>query len=51
MENKNKNIKKNTSEKYVSKIESLITGDITSIDVAATLFEMMLKDPMSKNKI
>jgi len=42
MEKIKENIKKNSSEKYVSKIESLINEDITSIDVAAALFEMML---------
>lgn len=43
MEKLKETLKKNTFEKYVSKIESLITDDTTSVDVAAALFEMMLQ--------
>jgi len=44
MEKIKENLKNDTSEKYIPKIESLLTDNITSIDVAATLFEMMLKE-------
>ena len=37
------NLKKDDFEKYIPKIESLITDDITSLDIAATLFAMMYK--------
>ncbi len=43
MEKLKETLKKNTFEKYVSKIESLITDNTTSVDVAAALFEMMLQ--------
>ncbi len=43
MEKLKETLKKNTFEKYVTKIESLITDNITSVDVAAALFEMMLQ--------
>lgn len=43
MEKLKETLKKNTFEKYVTKIESLITDDTTSVDVAAALFEMMLQ--------
>ena len=38
------NLKKDDFEKYIPKIESLITDDITSLDIAATLFSMMYKE-------
>lgn len=38
------NLKKDEFEKYIPKIESLITDDITSLDIAATLFAMMYKE-------
>ena len=44
MEKIKENLKNDTAEKYIPKIESLLTDNITSIDVAATLFEMMLKE-------
>ena len=43
MEKLKETLKKNTFEKYITKIESLITDNITSVDVAAALFEMMLQ--------
>jgi len=43
MEKLKETLKKNTFEKYITKIESLITDDTTSVDVAAALFEMMLQ--------
>lgn len=38
------NLKKEEFEKYIPKIESLITDDITSLDIAATLFAMMYRE-------
>ena len=38
------NLKKDDFEKYIPKIESLITDDITSLDIAATLFLMLYKE-------
>ncbi len=38
------NLKKDDFEKYIPKIESLITDDTTSLDIAATLFAMMYKE-------
>ena len=35
------------NKKYISKIESLITDNVTSVDVAAALFEMMIYEEKS----
>ncbi len=43
MEKLKEKLKQDTFEKYITKIESLITDNITSVDVAAALFEMMIE--------
>lgn len=43
MEKLKETLKQDTFEKYITKIESLITDNITSVDVAAALFEMMVE--------
>lgn len=47
MEKLKETLKKNTFEKYISKIESLIADNVTSVDVAAALFEMMIDEEKS----
>ncbi len=43
MEKLKETLKQDTFEKYITKIESLISDNITSVDVAAALFEMMIE--------